>query len=90
MIGWPLFEQGPWGIAWLRPQSLLGIEVLSPVLRGAMLALAANVLILVDDLDAARRLAARQDGGRDIPAREHRRSQAWRRREAPASATCSR
>ena len=47
VIGWPLFEQGPWGIAWLRPQSLFGIEALSPVLRGAMLALATNVLILV-------------------------------------------
>ena len=47
VIGWPLFEQGPWGITWLRPQSLFGIEVLSPVMRGAMLALAVNVLVLV-------------------------------------------
>ncbi len=47
VLGWPLFEQGPWGIAWLRPQSLFGIEVLNPVMRGAMLALAANVAVLV-------------------------------------------
>jgi PAS domain S-box-containing protein len=47
VIGWPLFEQGPWGIAWLRPQSLFGIEVMSPVIRGAMLALALNVAVLV-------------------------------------------
>jgi PAS domain S-box-containing protein len=47
VIGWPLFEQGPWGIWWLRPQSLFGIELMSPVMRGAMLALAANVLVLV-------------------------------------------
>jgi PAS domain S-box-containing protein len=46
VIGWPLFEQGPWGIAWLRPQSLFGIEVMSPVMRGAMLALALNVAVL--------------------------------------------
>jgi PAS domain S-box-containing protein len=46
VIGWPLFEQGPWGIAWLRPQSLFGIEVMSPVMRGAMLALALNVTVL--------------------------------------------
>ncbi len=47
VIGWPLFEQGPWGITWLRPQTLFGIELLSPVMRGAMLALATNVLVLV-------------------------------------------
>jgi PAS domain S-box-containing protein len=47
VIGWPLFEQGPWGIWWLRPQSLFGIEVMSPVMRGAILALAINVLVLV-------------------------------------------
>jgi PAS domain-containing protein len=47
VIGWPLLEQGPWGTSWLRPQSLFGIEILSPVMRGAMLALAANVLVLV-------------------------------------------
>jgi Na+/proline symporter/signal transduction histidine kinase/ActR/RegA family two-component response regulator len=47
VIGWPLFAQGPWGIAWLRPQSLFGIEVMSPVLRGAMIALAINVAVLL-------------------------------------------
>jgi PAS domain S-box-containing protein len=46
VIGWPLFEQGPWGIAWLRPQSLFGVELMSPVIRGAMLALVVNVLVL--------------------------------------------
>jgi PAS domain S-box-containing protein len=47
VIGWPLFEQGPWGITWLRPQSLFGIEVMSPVIRGAVLALAINVVVLL-------------------------------------------
>ncbi len=47
VIGWPLFEQGPWGISWLRPQSLFGIEVMSPVIRGAVIALATNVVVLV-------------------------------------------
>jgi Na+/proline symporter/signal transduction histidine kinase/CheY-like chemotaxis protein len=47
VIGWPLFDQGPWGIHWLRPATLLGIEVMSPALRGAMIALALNVLVLV-------------------------------------------
>ncbi len=47
VIGWPLFEQGPWGITWLRPQTLFGIEVMSPVIRGAMLALATNIAVLV-------------------------------------------
>ena len=42
-----LLEQGPWGIGWLRPQALLGIEVLSPVSRGALLALSANCMLLV-------------------------------------------
>jgi PAS domain S-box-containing protein len=47
VIGWPLFEQGPWGISWLRPQSLFGIEVMSPAMRGAMIALATNVAVLL-------------------------------------------
>jgi PAS domain S-box-containing protein len=47
VIGWPLFEQGPWGITWLRPQSLFGIQVMSPAIRGAMLALATNIAVLV-------------------------------------------
>ncbi|NJD32152.1 MAG: hybrid sensor histidine kinase/response regulator [Gammaproteobacteria bacterium] len=46
VIGWPLFDQGPWGISWLRPQTLFGIEFMSPVMRGATIALAANVLVL--------------------------------------------
>jgi PAS domain S-box-containing protein len=42
-----LLEHGPWGISWLRPQGLLGIGILSPVTRGALLALAANCTVLV-------------------------------------------
>ena len=46
LLGAQLLEHGPWGVHWLRPQSLLGVEVLSPVARGALLALAGNCLVL--------------------------------------------
>ncbi|HEX7374215.1 MAG TPA: PAS-domain containing protein [Steroidobacteraceae bacterium] len=42
-----LLEHGPWGIHWLRPQGLFGVETLSPVSRGALLALSANCAILL-------------------------------------------
>ena len=42
-----LMEQGPWGIAWLRPQAMFGIEVLNPFSTGALLALSSNVAVLL-------------------------------------------
>ncbi|HVN42010.1 MAG TPA: PAS domain-containing hybrid sensor histidine kinase/response regulator [Steroidobacteraceae bacterium] len=47
MYGPGLLEHGPLGIAWLKPQGLLGLGVFSPLVRGAVLALAANILVLV-------------------------------------------
>jgi len=41
-----LLDRGPWGLGWLRPQGLLGIQILSPTVRGAVLALTANVSVL--------------------------------------------
>jgi Na+/proline symporter/signal transduction histidine kinase len=45
-IGTSLLANGPWGVAWLRPQALFGIEVMSPPMRGAFWALSANVCVL--------------------------------------------
>lgn len=42
-----LLERGPWGIAWLRPHGLLGLDAMSPVSRGALLAIGANVAVML-------------------------------------------
>jgi len=42
-----LMERGPWGIEWLRPQALFGVELLSPFANGALIALAGNTFMLV-------------------------------------------
>ncbi len=46
LVGAALLEHGPWGVHWLRPQFLFGIEAFSPVTRGALLALGANCAAL--------------------------------------------
>ncbi len=38
-----LLSQGPWGISWLRPQQLLGLEGLSPVSHSALWSLLFNL-----------------------------------------------
>jgi Na+/proline symporter/CheY-like chemotaxis protein len=60
-----LLTQGPWGVAWLRPQALFGLEMLTPVTRGAVWALLANVGVLAAvafarSASVQERLAARQ------------------------------
>lgn len=38
----PVMEQGPWGLAWLRPQALLGIEGLDPVVHAVLWSMMVN------------------------------------------------
>jgi PAS domain S-box-containing protein len=42
-----LDRNGPWDVLWLRAQEWLGLAGLSPVARGALLAVAGNVTVLV-------------------------------------------
>jgi hypothetical protein len=42
-----LLEQGPWGIGWLRPEAMFGLEGLDPLAHATFWSLSANVLILV-------------------------------------------
>lgn len=42
-----LFQQGPWGIGWLRPHGLFGIAGVDPLTHGALVSLAANVAAFV-------------------------------------------
>ena len=46
ILGDSLVSQGPWGIAWLRPQALLGLD-LPPLAHGVLWALSLNVLAYV-------------------------------------------
>ena len=47
LLGTQLLEQSPWHVEWLKSQALPGLEHLSPISRGALLALAANCAVLV-------------------------------------------
>lgn len=42
-----LLADGPWGIAWLRPEALFGLDGLDPLVHAAFWSLAANVLTLI-------------------------------------------
>ena len=57
ILHWPpsFLEDGPWGIAWLRPQSLFGIAVLDTISHATLFSLAANGLALVIGSFAVRR-----------------------------------
>lgn len=46
LIGSSVLSQGPWGIAWLRPQGLLGLD-LPPLVHGVLWSLTLNVLAYV-------------------------------------------
>ncbi|AWK89893.1 PAS domain-containing hybrid sensor histidine kinase/response regulator [Azospirillum thermophilum] len=39
-----LLERGPWGIVWLRPQALFGLEGLDPISHATLWSLGANLL----------------------------------------------
>ncbi|HEV7344103.1 MAG TPA: sensor histidine kinase [Devosia sp.] len=41
-----LLSQGPWGISWLRPEAMFGLDDLDPLAHAAFWSLSANVLIL--------------------------------------------
>ncbi|WEK06069.1 MAG: sensor histidine kinase [Candidatus Devosia phytovorans] len=41
-----LLSQGPWGISWLRPEAMFGLEGLDPLTHAAFWSISANVLIL--------------------------------------------
>lgn len=42
-----VFTDGPWGIGWLRPQALFGIEGLDPTVHAVVWSLACNTLFFV-------------------------------------------
>jgi Na+/proline symporter/nitrogen-specific signal transduction histidine kinase len=42
-----VLEQGPWGIGWLRPQALFGIEGMDPLLHAVMWSLMLNATVFV-------------------------------------------
>jgi PAS domain S-box-containing protein len=46
-VGKALIESGPWGLSWLRPGALFGIEFMTPQATGAVVALACNVAVMV-------------------------------------------
>src|SRR4029077_15123924 len=46
IVGQAIVTQGPWGISWLRPQGLLGLD-LPPLAHGVFWSLLLNVLIYV-------------------------------------------
>jgi hypothetical protein len=41
-----LLSQGPWGVSWLRPQAMFGLDGLDPLAHAAFWSLSANILIL--------------------------------------------
>jgi hypothetical protein len=41
-----LLHQGPWGISWLRPEAMFGLDGLDPLAHAAFWSLLANVMIL--------------------------------------------
>ncbi len=42
-----VMEQGPWGISWLRPEAMFGIEGVDPLLHAALWSLSLNALVFV-------------------------------------------
>jgi Na+/proline symporter/signal transduction histidine kinase/ActR/RegA family two-component response regulator len=46
MAGEPILGEGPFGIAWLRPQALFGLD-LSPLVHGVVLSLVANIALYI-------------------------------------------
>jgi PAS domain S-box-containing protein len=46
-VGRALIESGPFGLHWLRPGALFGIEFMSPLATGAVTALLCNVMAMV-------------------------------------------
>jgi len=46
MVGDPILEAGPFGIAWLKPQALFGLD-LPPLVHGVALSLLANVALYI-------------------------------------------
>ena len=46
MVGEHILGEGPFGIAWLRPQALFGLD-LSPLVHGVVLSLVANVALYI-------------------------------------------
>ncbi|HXX04690.1 MAG TPA: PAS domain-containing hybrid sensor histidine kinase/response regulator [Xanthobacteraceae bacterium] len=46
MVGEPILEAGPFGIAWLKPQALFGLD-LPPLVHGVALSLFANVALYI-------------------------------------------
>ncbi|HEY9020846.1 MAG TPA: ATP-binding protein, partial [Paracoccaceae bacterium] len=42
-----VMEQGPWGLSWLRPHALFGIEGIDPLLHAGMWSLLLNVTVFV-------------------------------------------
>ncbi len=41
-----LLQQGPWGISWLRPEAMFGLDGLDPLAHAAFWSLSINVLVL--------------------------------------------
>ncbi len=46
LVGGGILANGPWGLAWLRPQALFGLD-LSPIVHGVVFSLGLNVLAYV-------------------------------------------
>ncbi len=46
MVGESILDEGPFGIAWLRPQALFGLD-LSPLVHGVVLSLVANIALYI-------------------------------------------
>ncbi len=46
MVGARILADGPFGLIWLRPQALFGLE-LEPLVHGVVLSLAANILLYI-------------------------------------------
>ena len=72
-VGTALIESGPWGVSWLRPGALFGIEFMSPLATGAMFALLCNIVTMVfisrfRGLTLKERLAAKAFVSGDPPA----------------------
>lgn len=42
-----LMQQGPWGISWLRPEALFGLDGFDPLTHAVLWSLSINILILV-------------------------------------------
>ena len=47
VMGARLLAEGPWGISWLRPQGLFGMDALDPLVHAVVFSMAANVIAFV-------------------------------------------